>query len=98
MFLPYTYNELQTVVDKGRDRGAAFLGRDARALHAGSGCLLQRGNPVLCCRQKQTTRASMQSPRVSAQERCSAIPPLVCGRLEFTAVIIVSFHCSFSNS
>ncbi|EYB99526.1 hypothetical protein Y032_0122g1098 [Ancylostoma ceylanicum] len=40
-FKPYTkeldYSELQTAVDKVWDRGAAFLGRETGALHAGSG-------------------------------------------------------------
>ncbi|EYB91910.1 hypothetical protein Y032_0200g1682 [Ancylostoma ceylanicum] len=77
-------SELQTAVDKWRDRSAAFLDRDARALYAGSGFLLRRGTRVPYCRQKQATRASMQSPCVSVQERRIAVPPLVYGLLEST--------------
>ncbi|EYC38607.1 hypothetical protein Y032_0707g1705 [Ancylostoma ceylanicum] len=36
---PTTYSELQTTADKGRDLGAAFLGRDTADLHARSGWL-----------------------------------------------------------
>ncbi|EYC35490.1 hypothetical protein Y032_1042g3475 [Ancylostoma ceylanicum] len=78
------YSELQIAVDKGRDRGAAFLGRSTGALHAGSGRLLWRGTRVLCCSQKRTARTSMQSPCVAAQERRAAASALVYGRLEFT--------------
>ncbi|EYC19636.1 hypothetical protein Y032_0024g977 [Ancylostoma ceylanicum] len=38
------YSKLQTAVDKGRNCGAAFLGTDTAALHAGFGCLLPRGS------------------------------------------------------
>ncbi|EYC28375.1 hypothetical protein Y032_0007g3190 [Ancylostoma ceylanicum] len=37
LLLSATYGELQTAVDKVWDRGAAFLGRDTGALHAGCG-------------------------------------------------------------
>ncbi|EYC42178.1 hypothetical protein Y032_0540g3156 [Ancylostoma ceylanicum] len=37
----YSYT-LQTAVEKGRDRDAAFSGRDTGALHARPGCLLWR--------------------------------------------------------
>ncbi|EYC00145.1 hypothetical protein Y032_0117g635 [Ancylostoma ceylanicum] len=62
-----TNSELQTTVDKRRDRGEAFLGRDTGALHARSGCLL-------------LLAADNQSVCVSAQERRAAVPPLVYGR------------------
>ncbi|EYC16602.1 hypothetical protein Y032_0033g2744 [Ancylostoma ceylanicum] len=71
-------------VDERQYRGAAFLGRDRGALHAGSGCLLQRGTRILCCSQELITRASMQSSCVSAQERRAAVLLRVYGRLEFT--------------
>ncbi|EYC29738.1 hypothetical protein Y032_0006g3152 [Ancylostoma ceylanicum] len=45
----FLYNEPKVAVDKERDRGAAFLGRDTEALHAGSGCPLRHGIRVLCC-------------------------------------------------
>ncbi|EYB87263.1 hypothetical protein Y032_0266g721 [Ancylostoma ceylanicum] len=80
------YSELQTSIDKGRDRGAALLCRDTGALHPGSGCLLRRGTQVPCCWQKQTARGSTQGPCVTSQERRAAVPPLVCGRLEFTLI------------
>ncbi|EYC05715.1 hypothetical protein Y032_0080g1328 [Ancylostoma ceylanicum] len=78
------YNELQTALDKGRDRGAVFFGRDTEALHAGSGCLLLPAAENSSATPQQTTRASAQSPCVSAEERCAAVRPLVYDRLEFT--------------
>ncbi|EYB94072.1 hypothetical protein Y032_0176g568 [Ancylostoma ceylanicum] len=80
----HTYSELHTAVDKGRDRGAALLSGGTGALHGGSGCVLRHGTRVLYCWQKQTNRASMYSPYVSARERSAVIPLLVYGRLEFT--------------
>ncbi|EYC20718.1 hypothetical protein Y032_0021g388 [Ancylostoma ceylanicum] len=50
---------LQTDVDKGRHRGAAFLGRDRRAVHAGSGCLLLPAAENSRATPQQTTRASV---------------------------------------
>ncbi|EYB93107.1 hypothetical protein Y032_0186g1080 [Ancylostoma ceylanicum] len=72
------------IVDKGRDRSAAFLGRDTGALHAGFDCLFLPAAENSSATPQQTTRASMQSPCVSAQERRAVAPPFVCGRLEFT--------------
>ncbi|EYC27841.1 hypothetical protein Y032_0008g211 [Ancylostoma ceylanicum] len=71
VFYSFIYNELQTVVDKVRDRGAMFPGRDAGALHAGSGCLLLPA---------AENSSATPRPCVSAQERRAAVPPLVCGR------------------
>ncbi|EYC01976.1 hypothetical protein Y032_0103g3571 [Ancylostoma ceylanicum] len=41
-FLNQQYSEHQTVVDRVRGRGAAFLGRDTGALHAGRGISAQK--------------------------------------------------------
>ncbi|EYB81286.1 hypothetical protein Y032_0387g455 [Ancylostoma ceylanicum] len=79
----HTHSELQTVVDKGRDHGVAFLGRDTGALHACSGCLLLPAALKPSATPQQTTRASMRSPCVSAQERCAGVQLLVYGRLGF---------------
>ncbi|EYC12142.1 hypothetical protein Y032_0048g1634 [Ancylostoma ceylanicum] len=76
------YSELQTAVDKGRDCGAAFLGKDT----GGSACWLWLSAAAYCSKQKQTTRASMRSRCVPSQERRAAIAPLVYGNLEFTVV------------
>ncbi|EYC28001.1 hypothetical protein Y032_0008g282 [Ancylostoma ceylanicum] len=70
------YSEIQTAVDKRCDRGAAFLGRDTRALHVDSGCLLLPAAENLSATQQQTTRASMQLPCVSARERRARSRPL----------------------
>ncbi|EYB85103.1 hypothetical protein Y032_0304g1915 [Ancylostoma ceylanicum] len=70
-------------VDKGRNRGAAFLGRDTGALQAGSGCLLLPAAENSSTTPQQTIRVSIQSLCVSVQELRTAVPSLVYGRLEF---------------
>ncbi|EYC19786.1 hypothetical protein Y032_0023g717 [Ancylostoma ceylanicum] len=77
------YSELRTAAEKGRDSGEAFLGTDTEALHAGSGCLLLSAAENSSASPRQTTRASMHSPCVSAQRRRAAVSPLVYTRLEF---------------
>ncbi|EYC35559.1 hypothetical protein Y032_1027g3426 [Ancylostoma ceylanicum] len=67
-------SELQTVVDKWRDRGAAFFWRGTGAAENSTAML------------QQTTRASTQSPCVSAHKRRAAVPPLVYGRLKFSVI------------
>ncbi|EYC45525.1 hypothetical protein Y032_0425g1240 [Ancylostoma ceylanicum] len=62
--------------EKGRGRGAEFLGRDAEALHACSGCPLLPAAEKSSATQQQTTRASMQNLCVSGQERRAAVRPL----------------------
>ncbi|EYB95881.1 hypothetical protein Y032_0155g3068 [Ancylostoma ceylanicum] len=70
------YSELQTAVGKGRDRGAAFLGRDTGDLHARSRCLFLPVADNSSTTSQQVTGASMQSTRVSAQERRMRYRPL----------------------
>ncbi|EYB81452.1 hypothetical protein Y032_0384g415 [Ancylostoma ceylanicum] len=80
------YSELQTAVDKGRDRSAASLGSDTGTLHADSGSSLLSAVENSSATPQQTTRAGMQSSCVSAEELRAAVLPFCYGRLEFTVI------------
>ncbi|EYC31851.1 hypothetical protein Y032_0003g1271 [Ancylostoma ceylanicum] len=80
------YSKLQTAVDKGRNRGAAFLGGETGVQHAGSGCLLLPARVSSCSRQPELARRAPVSLPKNASPGSRLLSRAVWSSLQSNAV------------